>query len=111
MTEEGDGEADALIADLPLDAETSPPVTVKEGHYTVKCSLAVSVAILRFAKRLSQSLDASIFWLFAVHIWPLSCFTGQRGLEGPCRMWIRIPGGIEFSSPAERRTNETFPPR
>ena len=39
MTEEGDGEADALIADLPLDAETSPPVTVKEGHYTVKCSL------------------------------------------------------------------------
>ena len=39
MTEEGDGEADALIVDLPLDAETSPPVTVKEGHYAVKCSL------------------------------------------------------------------------
>ena len=39
MMEDGNGEADALVADLALDAETPSPVTVKEDHYTVKCSL------------------------------------------------------------------------
>ena len=39
MMEDGHGEADTLVADLALDAETSPPVAIKEDHYTVKCSL------------------------------------------------------------------------